>query len=210
MKTKDPVNQDLIEHEINSGYEKLGLMNSKVWSEDPKRLIFTLSRYKFVSKMFNGIDSVLEVGCGDGRNLPLFKDVGLTTYGVEISDEICNHVTSELEKINLSDILVKTGTTQSIPFEDNFFDVVYSKSLMEHLRHPDSYLKEVFRILKPGGTIRTIWPPHEFIDKLLSNQKLTPDQEMFCAHYHNFYVLHLMVFHLYLLNINQLDDWLQL
>ena len=38
MKTKDPVIQGLIEHEINSGFEKIGLMNSKVWSEDPKDL----------------------------------------------------------------------------------------------------------------------------------------------------------------------------
>ena len=83
MKTKDPVNQDLIEHEMNSGYEKLGLMNSKVWSEDPKRLIFTLSRYKFVSKMFNGIDSVLEIGCGDGFGS---KIVNQTVKNLTISD----------------------------------------------------------------------------------------------------------------------------
>ena len=48
-----------------------------------------------------------------------------------------------------------------MPFEDNFFDVVYSKSLMEHLRHPDSYLKEVFRILKPGGTVLCLIPDWE-------------------------------------------------
>ena len=42
MKTKDPVNQELIEHEKSLGLEKLGIMNSKVWSDDPKRLVFTL------------------------------------------------------------------------------------------------------------------------------------------------------------------------
>ena len=47
----------------------------------------------------------------------------------------------------------------------------------------------MLRVLKPGGTLRTVWPPHEFIDKLLSDEKLTTDQEMFCAHYHNFYVV---------------------
>ena len=36
MKTKDPVNQELIEHEKSLGLEKLGIMNSKVWSDDPK------------------------------------------------------------------------------------------------------------------------------------------------------------------------------
>ena len=58
-------------------------MNSKVWSEDPKDLFFTLSRYKFVSKMFNGIDSVLEIGCGDGFGS---KVVNQTVKNLTISD----------------------------------------------------------------------------------------------------------------------------
>lgn len=47
------------------GAEHLGVMNSQVWRDDPRRLVFTLSRYKFVSKMFSGFRNVLEVGCGD-------------------------------------------------------------------------------------------------------------------------------------------------
>jgi len=65
-KTKDPVNQHLIDLNSKLGYAKIGLMNSGVWHEDPRRLLFTLSRYKFVAKMFEGFDTVLEVGCGDG------------------------------------------------------------------------------------------------------------------------------------------------
>ena len=48
------------------GPEKLGLMSGWGWYDDPKRLAFTLARYKFVSKMLAGLDDVLEVGCGDG------------------------------------------------------------------------------------------------------------------------------------------------
>lgn len=36
------------------------------WEHDPKRLAFTLARYKFVARMLEGRESVLEVGCGDG------------------------------------------------------------------------------------------------------------------------------------------------
>ena len=36
------------------------------WKHDAKHLCFSLSRYKFVSKMFEGLDSVLEIGAGDG------------------------------------------------------------------------------------------------------------------------------------------------
>ena len=36
------------------------------WEHDAKHLCFSLSRYKFVSKIFEGYDSVLEIGAGDG------------------------------------------------------------------------------------------------------------------------------------------------
>ena len=58
IKTKDPVNQPLISLENEKGLEKIGLMNSAVWHEDPKRLVFTLSRYKFVAKMLAGKNNV--------------------------------------------------------------------------------------------------------------------------------------------------------
>lgn len=45
--------------------ETLGMMSSNTWKNDPKRLGFTLARYKFVSKMLCGFNNVLEVGCGD-------------------------------------------------------------------------------------------------------------------------------------------------
>jgi hypothetical protein len=54
IKTKDPVNQPLISLENERGLENIGLMNSFGWHEDPKRLVFTLSRYKFVAKMLSG------------------------------------------------------------------------------------------------------------------------------------------------------------
>ena len=43
-KTRDPVNQELIKQENKIGLQKLGLMNSNVWHQDPKRLAFTLAR----------------------------------------------------------------------------------------------------------------------------------------------------------------------
>jgi hypothetical protein len=51
MKTKDPVNQHVADQFVELGPEELGLMNNSGWSDDPKRLVFTLSRYTFVAKM---------------------------------------------------------------------------------------------------------------------------------------------------------------
>ncbi len=64
-KTLDPANQVTLEVRERSGIAELGLMNNQVWHDDPKRLLFTLARYKFVAKMLEGKGQVLEVGCGD-------------------------------------------------------------------------------------------------------------------------------------------------
>lgn len=39
-----------------------------------------------------------------------------------------------------------------IPFPDGMFDLVYSDYVLEHVEHPEGFLKEVFRVLKPGGS----------------------------------------------------------
>ena len=43
----------------------LGLMTNQAWADDPKHLLFTLARYKFVAKMLSGRKHVLELGCAD-------------------------------------------------------------------------------------------------------------------------------------------------
>lgn len=63
--TKEAQYQFLLGLEQQEGPQRLGLMSSQVWRDDPKRLLFVLARYKFVAKMFAGMDRVLEVGCAD-------------------------------------------------------------------------------------------------------------------------------------------------
>lgn len=59
--TKEPQYEDVFQHEPT----ELGFMTNQVWQDDPKRVVFVLARYKFVSKMLAGKKRVLEVGCAD-------------------------------------------------------------------------------------------------------------------------------------------------
>ena len=45
--------------------ERFGIVNSEAWRRDPRHLLFTFARYKFVAKMLAGRQLVLEVGCGE-------------------------------------------------------------------------------------------------------------------------------------------------
>jgi ubiquinone/menaquinone biosynthesis C-methylase UbiE len=47
---------------------------------------------------------------------------------------------------------------EKLPFEDNFFDIVFSKSVMEHLYRADHYLNEMHRVLKCGGRLILMVP----------------------------------------------------
>jgi 2-polyprenyl-3-methyl-5-hydroxy-6-metoxy-1,4-benzoquinol methylase len=71
--TKESQYQFLLDLEKSEGVQRLGLMSSQVWRDDPKRLLFVLARYKFVAKMFSGLNKVLEIGCADAFGTRLVR-----------------------------------------------------------------------------------------------------------------------------------------
>ncbi len=78
--TKELQYQVMLEYRASRGLETLGLMTSQAWFDDPKRLTFTLARYKFVAKMFSGRENVLEVGCADAFSTRIVvQEVGKLT-----------------------------------------------------------------------------------------------------------------------------------
>ena len=97
----------------------------------------------------------LDVGCGRGEFLRGFIQCGVAGYGVDQSraaEQYCPNAT-----LKISDI-----ENDGIPYDDSFFDVVYSKSVIEHFYYPERMVKEIFRVLKPGGMIITLCPDWAF------------------------------------------------
>lgn len=95
--------------------------------------------------------SLLEIGCGRGDVLSAFHDAGLECYGVDreqSSVDLLKHL--DVRKVDI--------TKDRLPFEDNKFDIVYHKSLIEHLYSPDSLMEETYRVLKPGGRVIILTP----------------------------------------------------
>ena len=72
---------------------------------------------------------------------------------------------------------------------DNTYDGVYNEHFIEHLEKEEgiNFFKEMQRVMKPGGIIRTVWPPMDFVDFLRSDQDLT--NHPFVQQYFNVYIL---------------------
>lgn len=98
--------------------------------------------------------SILDVGCGRGDFLNGFINNGLNGYGVDFTDAAERHCPKG--KIFQADI-EKNG----MPFDNNYFDVIFSKSVIEHFYDPDILIKECKRCLKPGGLIIVMVPSWE-------------------------------------------------
>jgi 2-polyprenyl-3-methyl-5-hydroxy-6-metoxy-1,4-benzoquinol methylase len=129
-KTMDPVNQSLIELENEIGVAKLGLMSNQVWHDDPKRILFTTSRYKFVSKMLAGYREVAEIGCGDGFFSRIVRqEVGSLT--VTDYDPLFIERFSELATLKWP-INAEVHDILKAPLNKTF-DAVYSLDVMEHI-----------------------------------------------------------------------------
>jgi SAM-dependent methyltransferase len=96
---------------------------------------------------------VLDLGFGDGRNMPLLNDLGFEVSGVEISQEICEATRERMARLGVP-VVLKTGRNSSIPFEDGAFDLVLSCHACYYVSPGESFadnLREIARVLCTGG-----------------------------------------------------------
>lgn len=98
--------------------------------------------------------TLLETGCGRGEFLGNFARLGLKARGADLSPEAAKH--GRGLEISVCDV-----SREPLPYHDNSFDILYSKSFIEHLREPERYFREAWRVLKPGGALLTLVPDWE-------------------------------------------------
>lgn len=91
--------------------------------------------------------SVLDLGCGDGRSADLFRRVAPDCEWIGVDIEESPEVGARVR----DDVTFVTYDGENLPFDSDTFDLVYSYQVMEHVRHPERVLKEVKRVLRPGG-----------------------------------------------------------
>jgi ubiquinone/menaquinone biosynthesis C-methylase UbiE len=96
---------------------------------------------------------ILDLGFGDGRNMPLLSDLGFEIYGVEISEAICRLTEERMPKLGVN-VEVKTGSNSHIPYGDETFDFVLACHSCYYVAPGEVFrdnLREIARVLRPRG-----------------------------------------------------------
>ncbi len=144
--------QILFDFKKKYGLYELGLMSNFTWHNDPKRLLFMLSRYKFVAKMLNGQKNCFEMGCGDAFGTRIVRQVVKNVCAYDIDNifiklnkkENLNNPNFNISFIN-HDILKKP-----LPKK---FSSGYSLDVLEHInpKYTSKYFSNIKKSLLDDG-----------------------------------------------------------
>ena len=125
-------------------------------------LTFNLDKYSLNT---NGI--MLDVGCGEGRHIfgmmqqnPLMQCIGLDMD--KRSLEKAEEGYAYFKTLSQAGVDFLIGSAYSIPLPNNSVDIVICSEVLEHLHEYNDAIKEIHRVLKPGGkfyaSVPASWP----------------------------------------------------
>ena len=138
-------------------------------------------REYIISKIPKTVNSILDVGCGNGWVAKEFLPKGKLVFSLDISvanPAIAKKLYSSEKHFGI------TADSFHLPFNNNSFDCVIASEIIEHVFDPSAFVKELFRVVKKGGSLVVTTPYKEKIIYYLCvhcNQK-TPAN----AHIHSF------------------------
>lgn len=94
-------------------------------------------------------ENILDLGCGDGRGTASINKIGKNMFCLDTSFNLLKLLKSR----NLSNITLINADAKKLPFPDNFFDLIISLSMVEHIEYKyiSQVFNEVYRVLKKDG-----------------------------------------------------------
>ena len=92
--------------------------------------------------------SGLDVGCGWGWAIKYFRDLGVEMHGFDVTRNILK---DSISFCGIENLLIADG--EKIPYKKDTFDLVFSWHVIEHVPHPEIFLKEIKRVLRDNGLL---------------------------------------------------------
>jgi ubiquinone/menaquinone biosynthesis C-methylase UbiE len=119
----------------------------------------TAPENRFILKQMGDIRGklLLDLGCGAGENSVYFAKQGARCVATDYSPGMVE-IALQLAAANGVEIEGRTANAMALDFPDNTFDLVYASNLLHHIPDPKIALKEMHRVLKPGGKA-CFWDP---------------------------------------------------
>ncbi len=145
---------------------------------------------ELLRKQKKGKLSVLDVGCGTGRNISFVKDVTNPSnqfFGIDYSRACIDYARSQYGNHG---VVYTQHEGTILPFPDNTFDFIVSSHVLEHIpkQHAATYVKEIGRILKKGGVAVIGTPNRAYCQDLFAkNPKETRKYRLVLPHLHEYY-----------------------
>lgn len=112
-------------------------------------------RIQWMCSQVNG-DRVLDVGCSQGIASILLAREGFSVTGVDVQDSRIEYARADLEQESAdtqAHAEFRVANASDLPFDDASFDSALLGEVMEHLTNPERVLKELSRVVVPGGRI---------------------------------------------------------
>lgn len=136
----------------------------RIYPSEYHSLAFTSESYSFVHRVRSRLEArrllryceemppgarVLDVGCGDGFHLGLLREYGDVTWKIEGIDLDARAVAAARAR----GLDAHLGDLADVDLPANSYDVVYTLQTIEHVAHPERFLTDIHRLLKPGGRL---------------------------------------------------------
>ncbi len=100
---------------------------------------------------------VLDIGSGAGFDLYVASRlVGAngSVCGIDLTEEMVKRSRHNLERAGVDNAEIKKVDSDSIPYKDNFFDIVISNGVINLSPTKETMFREIYRVLKPGGKLQ--------------------------------------------------------
>lgn len=120
------------------------ITSSKILSDNPihQRLLFA---YEVAKNYVSG--NILEVGCGEGRGLETLSPYCTGYTALDKNKFLLDKLSAQYPSYTF----IETNVPPFAGIADNSFDTVVAFQVIEHIKNDDFFVKEIHRVLKPGG-----------------------------------------------------------
>ncbi len=156
---KHPMRYDWLEEIPYPEYSK------EFYGEIDRRFFEDANKYLPIEKIpFDGMidfgsladKTVLEIGVGNGSHAQLLAKYSKDFVGIDLTEYAVKSVSERMKVFGIESADIRLMNAEALEFEDNSFDFVWSWGVVHHSANTQQILKEISRVLKPGGTFKSM------------------------------------------------------